>query len=70
MDKKTEFYIYLIEKYAEYKKMSTPIVVAKLEELNLTDVVYEMYEKYHIEAIENAFQDIDRLIYEKENKSI
>mgnify|MGYP002237165446 FL=1 len=29
---------------------------------NLTDFVYNMYEWYHIEAIENAYKDIDNLI--------
>lgn len=28
----------------------------------LTDYIYNMYELYHIEAIENAFMDIDSLI--------
>ena len=54
MSKKMKFYIYLIEKYAEYKNISTTIIVNKLEELNLTKLIYNMYEQYHIEAIENA----------------
>lgn len=65
MSKKMKFYIYLIEKYAEYKNISTTIIVNKLEELNLTKLIYNMYEQYHIEAIENAFDDIDELIKEK-----
>ena len=32
MSKKMKFYIYLIEKYAEYKNISTTIIVNKLEE--------------------------------------
>lgn len=67
MNKKMKFYIYLIEKYAEYKNISTTIIVNKLEELNLTKLIYNMYEQYHIEAIENAFDDIDELIKEKKS---
>lgn len=67
MDKQMEFYIYLIEKYSEYKNISTTDVVNKLNELELTDVVYKMYERYHTESINNAFDDIDELIKQKDN---
>ena len=33
-----------------------------LDEKNLTGFVYDMYEIYHTEAIENAFMDLDSLI--------
>lgn len=66
MSKEMEFYIYLMEKYSEYKNVSTTDIVNKLEQLKLTDFIYSMYEMYHIEAIENAFNDIDKLISEKE----
>lgn len=67
MSKEMEFYIYLMEKYSEYKNVSTTDIINKLEQLKLTDFIYSMYEMYHIEAIENAFNDIDRLIKENEN---
>lgn len=67
MNKETEFFIYLLEKYAEYKKISTTDVLNTLEQLDLTNFIYNMYERYHTEAIENAFKDIDDLI--KEQKS-
>lgn len=67
MSKEMEFYIYLMEKYSEYKNVSTTDIVNKLEQLKLTDFIYSMYEMYHIEAIENVFNDIDRLIKENEN---
>lgn len=68
MSKEMEFYIYLMEMYAEYKNIPTYEIVNKLDELNLTDFVYGMYEMYHIESINNAFDDIDRLIKEKEKE--
>lgn len=63
-----EFFIYLMEKYSEFKKESTTDIVNELEKLELVELVYNMYERYHSEAIENAFQDIDELIKEKESK--
>ena len=68
MNKKTEFFIYLLEKYSEYKNISTTDVLNTLDELGLTDFIYNMYERYHCEAIENAFKDIDDLIEEKKKR--
>ncbi|WP_420866607.1 hypothetical protein [Hallerella succinigenes] len=31
----------------------------------MTDFVYSMHERYHAEALENAFDDIDRLLQDK-----
>lgn len=64
MSKEMEFFIFLLESYAEYKNIGADNVLNKLEELNLTKFVYDMYERYHSEAIENAFKDIDILILE------
>ena len=33
-----------------------------LDEKKLTDFVFQMYEMYHSEAIENAYADLDSLI--------
>lgn len=67
MPKEMEFFIFLLENYAAYKKIGADEVFNKLEELNLTDFIYNMYERYHQEAIENAFEDIDKLIEERTN---
>ena len=64
MTKEMEFFIYLIENYAAYKNVGADDVMRKLEELKLTDFIYNMYERYHQEAIENAYKDIDELIKE------
>lgn len=65
MPKEMEFFIFLIEGYAAYKKIGANEVMNKLEKLELTDFVYNMYEMYHQEAIENAYNDIDKLIEER-----
>ena len=59
----------MLEKYSEYKNISTTDVLNTLDELGLTDFIYNMYERYHCEAIENAFKDIDDLIEEKKQEN-
>jgi hypothetical protein len=65
MNKESVFFIYLIEKYAESRNMTTNDVLEQWDELGITDHIYEMYEMYHSERLENAFDDIDRLSKEK-----
>jgi hypothetical protein len=62
LDKEFMFFTYLLESYAIYKNMDTGEVLNILDEKKLTDFVYSMYEIYHVEAIENAYKDIDSLI--------
>lgn len=62
MDKEFRFFIYLIESYAQYRNDSAANILKELDEKNLTEFVVGMYEYYHVEAIENAFRDIDSLI--------
>lgn len=70
MNKEMEFFIFLIEQYAFYKNTNANVVLSKLEKYNLTNFVYDMYEIYHTEAIENAFENIDNLIEEKSKKFV
>ena len=65
MTKEIECFIYLIEQYAEYKNIGADEVLRKLDDLQITEYVINMYERYHQEAIENAFSDIDKMIEEK-----
>ena len=62
MSKESKFFTFLLESYAKYKGVTAAEVLKILDEKNLTDFVYNMYEIYHIEAIENAYMDIDSLI--------
>lgn len=67
MAKEMVFFIFLLEHYAEYKNTSADNVLRKWDELELTDFIYEMYERYHVERLENAFDDIDALMLKKQN---
>lgn len=67
MSKEMEFFIFLLEQYAKYKNKTADIVLKEWDELELTDSIYNMYEIYHIERLENAFEDIDKLVEEKKS---
>ena len=68
MSAKMEFFSFLLEEYAEYKNMTAPEILkiwdktVLFEKLTLTNYILEKYFVYHIEAIENAFKDIDHLL--------
>ena len=62
LGKEFSFFAYLLESYANYKNTSASQVLKTLDEKQLTDFVYNMYELYHTESIENAFKDLDSLI--------
>lgn len=57
-----DFFIFLIELYAERKKMSTGDVMRLWDKHNLVPYIMDNYFMYHQEAIENAFADIDSMI--------
>ena len=56
MTKEMEFFIFLMEQYACYKNKTADKVLRQLDELKLTDYVFNMYEMYHAEALENAYR--------------
>ena len=66
MSKESEFFIYLIERYADYKQSSTIEILSRWDSLGITEMIYNLYEMYHCEALENAFEDIERLEKEKQ----
>ena len=55
----SEFFIFLLEKYAEQKSLSVCEVLKSWQEHGMLDYINGMYEQYHTERIENAFADID-----------
>ena len=55
----SEFFIFLLEKYAEQKSLPPGEVLECWQKQGLLDYINGMYEQYHAERIENAFADID-----------
>ena len=68
MSKELEFFIFLLEHYAKYKGTTADKVLELWDSLQITETINKMYERYHCEALENAFDDIDALIAEKDEK--
>jgi len=60
LSNKMLFFVYLLEKYAEQKSLPAGEVLKCWQEHGLLDYINGMYEQYHTERIENAFEDIDR----------
>ena len=64
MSAEMEFFIYLLVHYAENKNSTADKVLAQWDAAGITDTIYSMYQQYHSEAIENAFDDIDSMLQE------
>jgi len=62
---KAVFFIFLQEKYAEAKNMTSKSVLKLWKEKGLIDYINNMYEQYHTERIENAIMDIDEKLLGK-----
>ena len=67
MSKEMNFFIYLLEKYADKKNKNASDILKEWDKLNITQLIYDMYEKYHTETLENAFEDIDKIFESKKN---
>lgn len=62
MSDEMKFFMYLTEYYAEYKGQTTAQVITTWEDAGITQKIYDNYWLYHTERIENAYDDIDRLV--------
>ena len=67
ISREMDFFMYLIEQYAAYKRRPTSDVMQEWDALGITELIYNMYERYHVERIENAFEDIDAMVRERRN---
>ena len=65
MSKEGDFFIYLLERYADFKKEKASEILKLWDRIGLTNLIYDLYEIYHVERLENAFEDIDKLVEEK-----
>ena len=60
MSREFSFFIYLLERYAAHLGVTADVAYSRLVGKGLVDYAIGMYELYHVEAIENAFADLDR----------
>ena len=68
MSKEGEFFIYLLERYADYKKEKADVILRMWDQVDITKLIYDLYDIYHVERLENAFEDIDKLVEEKSSQ--
>jgi len=57
-----DFFIFLLNQYAYAKKTTADVVLHQWDAAGISDKVYNMYQQYHCEAIENAVADIDEML--------
>lgn len=57
-----KFFLFLIERYADEKGCLTGDVMRAWDEKGITQEIYDNYEMYHQERLENAYADIDSLL--------
>ena len=62
MSKEMEFFIFLLEQYSFARNLTADVVLKKWDEAGITDTIFNMYERYHTEYLENAYNDIDKLL--------
>lgn len=62
MSEAAKYLVYLIEQYALHKNMSGDEVFFLFEDNSLIPYIYKMYYTYHTERVENAIDDIDRML--------
>lgn len=62
MTEEFKFFIFLIERYAYEKHQSTGDILKLWDERGITQEIYDNYEMYHQESIDNAFADIENLM--------
>lgn len=67
LSKEMKFFIYLLERYAESRDTTADAVLEQWDKLGVAELIFDMYDLYHVEKLENAFTDIDDLVAEKRN---
>lgn len=61
-----QFFMQLINKYAEYKNSTAGDILTIWDDLDISSLIYENYETYRNESLENVFADIDRITAERQ----
>lgn len=68
MSDEASFFIYLLEHYAHYRGVDAAQVLREWDELDVTQLIYDMGYQYHQESLENAYADIDSIVMEKRKR--
>ena len=66
MAREMQFFMQLINKYAEYKNSTAGDILTIWDDLDISSLIYENYEAYRNESLKNVFADIDRITAERQ----
>lgn len=59
MSRELSFFVYLLERFAAFRGETAGVTLRRLKERGLYDYAINMYELYHVENLENAFNDLN-----------
>lgn len=62
MTDEMQFFLFLIERYANHKNRPTGDVMREWDQKGVTQEIFDGYFQYHQEPIQNAFLDIDSFV--------
>ena len=62
MSDEMDFFIFLLEAYAERRGVNAGDVLRQWDDRGITQAIYDGYFIYHQEDLSNAFEDIDALL--------
>jgi hypothetical protein len=62
LSQESRYFLYLIEQYALHKGITGKQALDLFEERNIVKYIYDMYYTYHTERVENAIEDIERMV--------
>lgn len=64
LSKELTFFIFLLEQCAAEKKTTATKMLEEWDAAGISNRIYSLYEQYHSEALENAFEEIDEMLRE------
>jgi hypothetical protein len=62
MSEEARYLVFLTEQYAAVKGLTGSQVFFRFKENGLLPYIHDMFYTYHTERIENAIEDIDRML--------
>ena len=62
LSEESRYFLFLLEQYALNKGVTGKQALDLFEEINIIEYIYSMYYTYHTERVDNAIDDIDKII--------
>ena len=62
LSEESRYFLYLLEQYAFKKDINGKQALDIFKKQNIVEYIYSMYYTYHTERVDNAIDDIDKII--------